>query len=265
MPPVVVLLTPGPFISAYYGQSFQADEMGIELVEGPDLMVDDGYVHKRTTRGLRRVDVVYRRIDDAFPDPLAFRADSMSGVPRLMAAKSLGNVTIVDAVGTGIADDKAVHRYVPQMIRFFLAEEPLLENGPTWQCGNVDDCSHVLDRLPELVVKDVNGSGGYGLLVGPHSSRETIAEFHRKIVSAPGRLIAQPTLSLSKCPTFVESGVAPRHVDLRPYALCGNGHDGNIDVPLVPGALTRVALPAGSLVVNSRQGGGTKDTRAVDQ
>lgn len=263
--PVVVLLTPGPFNSAYYEHSFLADEMGIELVEGPDLIVDDGYVHMRTTRGLRRVDVVYRRIDDAFLDPLAFRADSMLGVPGLMAAYRAGNVTIANAVGTGIADDKAVYCYVPQMISFFLAEEPLLANVPTWQCGNQDDCSYVLDHLPELVVKDVNKSGGYGMLVGPHSSRETIAEFRQKIVATPGRYIAQPTLSLSTCPTLVESGVAPRHVDLRPYVLCGAGKDGNIDGRLVPGALTRVALPDGSLVVNSSQGGGTKDTWVVDQ
>jgi len=263
--PVVVLLTPGPFNSAYYEHSFLADEMGIELVEGPDLIVDDGLVHMRTTRGLRRVDVVYRRIDDAFLDPLAFRADSMLGVPGLMAAYRAGNVTIANAVGTGIADDKAIYCYVPQMIRFFLAEEPLLENVPTWQCGNPDDYAYVLEHLSELVVKDVNGSGGYGMLVGPHSSKDTISDFRQKIIASPARYIAQPTLSLSTCPTFVESGVAPRHVDLRPYVLCGAGHDGRIDVRLVPGALTRVALPEGSLVVNSSQGGGTKDTWVVDQ
>ncbi len=263
--PVVVLLTPGPFNSAYYEHSFLADEMGIELVEGPDLIVDDGLVHMRTTRGLRRVDVVYRRIDDAFLDPLAFRADSMLGVPGLMAAYRAGNVTIANAVGTGIADDKAIYCYVPQMIRFFLAEEPLLDNVPTWQCGNPDDYAYVLEHLSELVVKDVNGSGGYGMLVGPHSSKDTISDFRQKIIASPARYIAQPTLSLSTCPTFVESGVAPRHVDLRPYVLCGAGHDGRIDVRLVPGALTRVALPEGSLVVNSSQGGGTKDTWVVDQ
>lgn len=190
--PVVVLLTPGQFNSANYEHSFLADEMGIELVEGPDLIVDDGFVHMRTTRGLRRVDVVYRRVDDSFLDPLAFRADSMSGVPGLMAAYRAGNVTIANAVGTGTADDKAIYCYVPQMIRFVLGEEPLLEKFPPWQCGNQDDYGYVLEHLPELVVKDVNGSGGHGMLVGPHLSRETIAEPRQKIVASPARYSAQP-------------------------------------------------------------------------
>jgi uncharacterized circularly permuted ATP-grasp superfamily protein len=256
--PTVVILTPGAFNSAYYEHSFLADEMGIELVEGADLVVQDLVVYTRTTRGPQRVDVIYRRIDDAFLDPLAFRPDSMLGVPGLMAAYRAGNVTIADAVGTGIADDKAIYTYVPDMIRFFLGQEPILRNVPTWKCAVDEDRTYVVEHLRELVVKDVHGSGGYGMLVGPHSSATQREEFARKILASPGSYIAQPTLSLSTCPTFVDSGVAPRHVDLRPYVLMGR------EIRLVPGGLTRVALRAGSVVVNSSQGGGTKDTWVVE-
>jgi uncharacterized circularly permuted ATP-grasp superfamily protein len=256
--PTVVLLTPGSYNSAYYEHSFLADEMGVELVEGADLMVEDLIVYMRTTRGRQRVDVIYRRIDDAFLDPLTFRPDSALGVPGLMAAYRAGNVTLANAVGAGIADDKAVYTYVPEMVRFFLGEEPILKNVPTFRCSEPDQRGHVLDRLHELVVKDVHGSGGYGMLVGPHASVAERAAFAEKIKATPERYIAQPTLSLSTCPTFVDSGVAPRHVDLRPFVLAGR------DIRIVPGGLTRVALRQGSLVVNSSQGGGTKDTWVLD-
>jgi len=257
--PTVVLLTPGAYNSAYYEHSFLADEMGIELVEGADLVVQDLVVYTRTTQGLQRVDVIYRRIDDAFLDPLMFRPDSAIGVPGLMSAYRAGNVTIANAVGTGIADDKAIYTYVPEMIRFYLGEEPILANVPTYKCALEDDRKYVLEHLSELVVKDVQGSGGYGMLVGPHAAKTEIEIFTRKIRAEPARYIAQPTLALSTCPTFVESGVAPRHVDLRPFVLMGR------EVKIVPGGLTRVALREGSLVVNSSQGGGTKDTWVVDK
>jgi uncharacterized circularly permuted ATP-grasp superfamily protein len=256
--PTVVLLTPGSYNSAYYEHSFLADEMGIELVEGADLVVDNLVVYMRTTRGLQRVDVIYRRIDDPFVDPIAFRPDSTLGVPGLMAAYRAGNVTIANAPGAGVADDKAVYCFVPEMIRFFLGEEPLLQNVPTWQCAKPDELSHVLAHLHELVVKDVQGSGGYGMLVGPHASATERADFAERIRKYPQRYIAQPTLSLSTCPTFVDRGVAPRHVDLRPFVLTGR------EIRIVPGGLTRVALREGSLVVNSSQGGGTKDTWVLD-
>jgi uncharacterized circularly permuted ATP-grasp superfamily protein len=256
--PTVVLLTPGSYNSAYYEHSFLADEMGVELVEGADLMVEDLVVYMRTTRGRQRVDVVYRRIDDAFLDPLTFRPDSALGVPGLIAAYRTGNVTLANAVGAGIADDKAVYTYVPEMVRFFLGEEPILKNVPTFRCSEADERAEVLDRLHELVVKDVHGSGGYGMLVGPHATKAERAAFAERIKATPERYIAQPTLSLSTCPTFVESGVAPRHVDLRPFVLAGR------DIRIVPGGLTRVALREGSLVVNSSQGGGTKDTWVLD-
>jgi uncharacterized circularly permuted ATP-grasp superfamily protein len=256
--PTVALLTPGAYNSAYYEHSFLADEMGIELVEGVDLVVEDLVVYMRTTRGLQRVDVIYRRIDDDFLDPLAFRSDSRLGVPGLIAAYRAGNVTIANAVGAGIADDKAIYIYVPEMIRFFLGEEPILRNVPTWRCGDAEDRAYVLDHLAELVVKDVHGSGGYGMLVGPHATRAACEAFAAKIRARPNAYIAQPTLALSTCPTFVDSGVAPRHVDLRPFVLLGR------EVRIVPGGLTRVALKEGSLVVNSSQGGGTKDTWVVD-
>jgi len=256
--PTVVLLSPGAYNSAYYEHTFLADEMGIEIVEGADLVVDEDVVYMRTTQGLERIDVIYRRIDDAFLDPQVFRPDSMLGVAGLMSAYRAGNVTLANAVGAGIADDKAVYTYVPEMVRFFLGEEPILRNVPTWKCAEADDRAYVLDHLAELVVKDVHGSGGYGMLVGPHATVAERAAFAEVIRSKPDRYIAQPTLSLSTCPTFVEQGIAPRHVDLRPFVLCGR------DIHIVPGGLTRVALREGSLVVNSSQGGGTKDTWVID-
>ncbi len=256
--PVVALMTPGAFNSAYYEHTFLADEMGIEIVEGIDLFVDDLKVYMRTTRGPQRVDVIYRRIDDAFLDPLVFRKDSALGVPGLMAAYRAGNVTLANAVGAGIADDKAVYTYVPEMIRFFLGEEPILLNVPTYKCSDAGERAHVLENLKDLVVKNVHGSGGYGMLVGPHATAAERAEFVERIKATPDRYIAQPTLSLSTCPTFVDKGIAPRHVDLRPFVLFGR------DIRLVPGGLTRVALRDGSLVVNSSQGGGTKDTWVID-
>jgi uncharacterized circularly permuted ATP-grasp superfamily protein len=252
--PTVVLLTPGHFNSAYYEHSFLADLMGIELVEGQDLFVEGEYVWMRTTEGPKKVDVIYRRIDDAFIDPLCFRPDSMLGVPGLMDVYRSGGVTICSAPGAGVADDKAVYTFVPEMIRFYLGEEPILQNVPTWQCGKSDDLRYVLDNLSELVVKEVHGSGGYGMLVGPKSTKDQVEAFRSKILADPGNYIAQPTLALSTTPTFVAEGVAPRHVDLRPYCLVGER------IELVPGALTRVALKEGSLVVNSSQGGGVKDT-----
>ena len=252
--PTVVILTPGHFNSAYYEHSLLADLMGVELVEGQDLFVEGEFVWMRTTEGPRRVDVIYRRIDDAYLDPLCFRPDSMLGIPGLMDVYRSGGVSICSAPGAGVADDKAVYTYVPEMIRFYLGEEPILHNVPTWQCGKSDDMKYVLANLPELVVKEVHGSGGYGMLVGPKSSREEVERFRAKIVEDPGNYIAQPTLALSSVPTFVEEGVAPRHVDLRPYCLVGER------IELVPGGLTRVALKEGSLVVNSSQGGGVKDT-----
>jgi uncharacterized circularly permuted ATP-grasp superfamily protein len=252
--PTVVILTPGPFNSAYYEHSFLADLMGVELVEGQDLFVDGAFVYMRTTEGPRRVDVIYRRIDDAYIDPLCFRPDSMLGIPGLMDVYRSGGVSICSAPGAGVADDKAVYCYVPEMIRFYLGEEPILQNVPTWQCAKPDDLGHVLDKLDELVVKEVHGSGGYGMLVGPKCTKSEIEAFRAKIVENPGNYIAQPTLALSTVPTFVDEGVAPRHVDLRPYCLVGER------IELVPGGLTRVALKDGSLVVNSSQGGGVKDT-----
>jgi uncharacterized circularly permuted ATP-grasp superfamily protein len=255
--PTVVVLTPGHFNSAYYEHSFLADEMGVELVEGQDLVVEDGFVFMRTTEGRKRVHVVYRRIDDDFLDPLVFRADSALGVPGLMASYRMGRVTIVNAVGAGVADDKAIYCHVPEMIRFYLGEEPLIANVPTWDCSRPAELSHVLANLEDLVVKNVHGSGGYGMLVGPTSTKGERAEFAERLSARPETYIAQPTLALSTCPTYVESGVAPRHVDLRPFVLTG------ARTRIVPGGLTRVALREGSLVVNSSQGGGTKDTWVV--
>jgi uncharacterized circularly permuted ATP-grasp superfamily protein len=252
--PTVALLTPGSYNSAYYEHAFLAQQMGIELVEGQDLTVRDGNVYMRTTRGLARVHVIYRRIDDDFLDPTAFREDSMLGVPGLFDAYRAGRVTLANAVGTGVADDKSVYPYVPDMIRFYLDETPILANVPTWRLRDPDDLRYVLDHLPELVVKEVHGAGGYGMLIGPAATRAEIAEFRTRIIADPARYIAQPTLALSTCPTFVESGLAPRHIDFRPYVLSGR------EIRIVPGGLTRVALREGSLVVNSSQGGGTKDT-----
>jgi len=252
--PTVVILTPGHFNSAYYEHSFLADLMGVELVEGQDLFVEGEFVWMRTTEGPKRVDVIYRRIDDAFLDPLCFRPESMLGVPGLMDVYRSGGVSICSAPGAGVADDKAVYTYVPEMVRFYLGEEPILNNVPTWKCGQAEDLKYVLAHLPELVVKEVHGSGGYGMLVGPKASSEEVERFRARILDDPGNYIAQPTLALSTTPTFVAEGVAPRHVDLRPYCLVGER------IELVPGGLTRVALKEGSLVVNSSQGGGVKDT-----
>ena len=255
--PVVVVLTPGQYNSAYFEHAFLAQQMGVELVEAADLFVKDGHVYMHTTSGHQRVDVIYRRIDDVYLDPLAFREDSVLGVPGLLACYRAGNVAIANAIGTGVADDKSMYPHVPDMIRFYLGEEPILRNVPTWQLRKPEDLSYALAHLPELVVKEVQGSGGYGMLVGPAATRAEIDEFRRRIEADPANYIAQPTLALSTCPTFVESGVAPRHLDLRPFVLCGK------DYAIAPGGLTRVALREGSLVVNSSQGGGTKDTWVV--
>jgi uncharacterized circularly permuted ATP-grasp superfamily protein len=256
--PNVVVLTPGQYNSAYFEHAFLAQQMGVELVDGNDLFVRGEMVYMRTTQGPQRVDVIYRRIDDDFLDPLAFRKDSMLGVPGLFSAYRAGNVTLANAVGTGIADDKAIYVHVPEMIRFYCGEEPILSNVPTWELSKPEDRDYVLAHLPELVVKEVHGSGGYGMLVGPTSTTEEIKLFREKIVAEPEKYIAQPTLSLSTCPTYVESGIAPRHIDLRPYVLSGK------EITMVPGGLTRVALKEGSLVVNSSQGGGTKDTWVLE-
>jgi uncharacterized circularly permuted ATP-grasp superfamily protein len=258
--PTVVLLTPGVYNSAYYEHSFLADKLGVELVEGRDLFVKDDLVFMRTTQGPKRVDVIYRRIDDDFLDPLAFRADSVLGVPGLMSVYQAGNVTLANAVGTGIADDKAVYSYMPAIVKFYLGEEPILRNVPTWCCREAEHLAYVLDNLEQLVVKEVHGSGGYGMLIGPKSDKAMIAAFRAKLKSNPKNFIAQPTLALSTCPTCVEEGVAPRHVDLRPFVLTGRDR-----IRIVPGGLTRVALKRGSLVVNSSQGGGTKDTWVLDR
>ena len=253
--PTIALLTPGPYNSAFYEHSFLADKLGVELVEGTDLFVRDDVVYMRCTDGPRRVDVIYRRVDDDFLDPLVFRPDSALGVPGLIGAFEAGNVALANAPGTGVADDKAVYSYMPEIVRFFTGADPLLENVPTWRCREPEALAYVLDHLAELVVKEVNGSGGYGMLVGPTASKAEIETFRRKLKRCPEGFIAQPTLALSTCPTFVESGLAPRHVDLRPFVLTGAD-----EVRITPGGLTRVALKAGSLVVNSSQGGGTKDT-----
>ncbi len=257
--PTVCILTPGAFNSAYYEHCFLADEMGVEVVEGPDLFVEDDIVFMRTTAGPRRVDVIYRRLDDDYLDPRAFRPDSMLGVPGLMAAYRAGNVSLANAPGCGIADDKAIYPYVPEMIRFYLAEEPILANVPTYLCEREDDRAYVLEHIGELVVKLAQGSGGYGMLVGPHSTAAQREEFSVRIRANPAQYIAQPTLALSTVPTLSGEAVAPRHVDLRPFVLSTREQ-----VRIVPGGLTRVALRDGSLVVNSSQGGGTKDTWVLE-
>ena len=257
--PCVVVLTPGPYNSAYYEHSFLADKIGVELVEGSDLFVKDAVVYMRTTQGPKRVDVIYRRIDDEFLDPLAFRPDSAIGVPGLMTAYEAGTVTLANAVGTGVADDKAVYSYMPEIIRFFTGEEPILKNVPTYRCREPDALAYTLEHLAELVVKQVDGSGGYGMLIGPTASKAQIETFRAKLMAQPEGFIAQPTLALSTCPTLVADGIAPRHVDLRPFVLTGADK-----VRVAPGGLTRVALAEGSLVVNSSQGGGTKDTWVLD-
>ena len=260
--PTVVLLTPGAYNSAYFEHTFLAQQMGIELVEGRDLFVKHETVYMRTTQGPQRVDVIYRRLDDDFLDPLAFRKDSMLGVPGLLSAYRAGRVTLANAIGTGVADDKSIYPYVPEMVRFYLGEESLLNNVKTYMLRKPDDLKYVLEHLPELVVKEVHGAGGYGMLVGPASTKQEIEDFRARIIADPEKYIAQPTLALSHCPTFVDGekpgGIAPRHLDLRPFVLSGK----NID--MVPGGLTRVALLEGSLVVNSSQGGGTKDTWVLE-
>jgi uncharacterized circularly permuted ATP-grasp superfamily protein len=256
--PVVVVLTPGMYNSAYFEHAFLAQQMGVELVEGQDLFVQDNAVFTRTTRGPQRVDVIYRRVDDDFLDPLVFRPDSTLGVPGLLSAYRAGRVTLANAIGTGIADDKSIYPYVPDMIEFYLGEKPLLANVPTYKCRNRDEMEQALARLPELVVKEVHNAGGYGMLVGPASTTAQVEAFRAKIRQDPANFIAQPTLALSTCPTYVDSGIAPRHIDLRPYVLSGK------QISIVPGGLTRVALRDGSLVVNSSQGGGTKDTWVLE-
>ncbi len=256
--PCVAILTPGHYNSAYYEHCFLADEMGVEVVEGPDLFVEDDVVFMRTTSGPKRVDVLYRRVDDDYLDPKVFRPESALGVPGIFGAYRAGNITLANAPGAGIADDKAIYPFVPEMIRFYLGEEPLLSNVPTFLCEREEDRAHVLANIGKLVVKLARGSGGYGMLVGPHSTKAEQAEFAARILAKPADYIAQPTLALSTVPTLSGNVIAPRHVDLRPYVLMGK------EVRIVPGGLTRVALREGSLVVNSSQGGGTKDTWVID-
>ncbi len=257
--PTVVLLTPGAYNSAYFEHAFLAQQMGIELVEGQDMFVKDGFVYMRTTRGPTRVDVIYRRVDDDFLDPLVFRADSTLGVAGLLQSYRAGKVTLANAIGTGVADDKSIYPYVPAMIQFYLNEQPILNNVPTYELCKKDDLNYALAHLHELVVKEVHGSGGYGMLIGPAATAAQRDDFRERILQNPEKYIAQPTLSLSTCPTFVDAGIAPRHIDLRPFILSGKA------VRMVPGGLTRVALKEGSLVVNSSQGGGTKDTWVLEQ
>jgi uncharacterized circularly permuted ATP-grasp superfamily protein len=252
--PTVVVLTPGMYNSAYFEHAFLAQQMGVELVEGQDLFVKDSFLYMRTTRGPKRVDVIYRRVDDDFLDPKVFRSTSTLGCAGLMDVYRAGHVSICNAVGTGIADDKSIYPYVPQMIEFYLGEKPILNNVPTFQCRKKDDLAYTLANLDKLVVKEVHGAGGYGMLVGPAATKAEIEEFRQVLIAKPDGYISQPTLSLSSSPTYVESGIAPRHIDLRPFVLSGKS------VQMVPGGLTRVALKEGSLVVNSSQGGGTKDT-----
>ncbi|MCE2914579.1 MAG: circularly permuted type 2 ATP-grasp protein [Rubrivivax sp.] len=256
--PTCVLLTPGMYNSAYFEHAFLAQQMGIEIVEGQDLFVREGFVYMRTTQGPRRVDVIYRRVDDDFLDPTHFRKDSTLGCAGLLDVYRAGNITLANAIGTGIADDKSIYPYVPKMIEFYLGETPILQNVPTYQCRDPKQLEHVLANLDKLVVKEVHGAGGYGMLVGPAASKAEIEEFRDVLKARPDNYIAQPTLALSTCPTYVESGIAPRHIDLRPFVLSGTS------VQTVPGGLTRVALKAGSLVVNSSQGGGTKDTWVLE-
>ncbi|MEY5028030.1 MAG: hypothetical protein RLZ63_345 [Pseudomonadota bacterium] len=252
--PTVVVLTPGMYNSAYFEHAFLAQQMGVQLVEGQDLFVKDKFVYMRTTRGPKRVDVIYRRVDDDFLDPEVFRPDSTLGCAGLMQAYKAGHVSICNGVGTGVADDKSIYPYVPDMIKFYLGEAPILKNVPTYMCRKPEDLQYTLANLKDLVVKEVHGAGGYGMLVGPAASQAEIEKFRAALLANPEGYIAQPTLSLSSCPTYVDSGIAPRHIDLRPFVLSGR------TVQMVPGGLTRVALKEGSLVVNSSQGGGTKDT-----
>lgn len=257
--PTVGVLTPGIYNSAYFEHAFLADQMGVELVEGHDLRVVDGKVAMRTTEGYKAIDVLYRRVDDDFLDPLNFNPESALGIPGIMDVYRSGGITIANAPGTGIADDKAIYSYMPDIVEFYTGEKAILENVPTWRCSDPDSLAYVLDNLSELVVKEVHGSGGYGMLIGPTSSKKEIAEFRKKLMNKPGNYIAQPTLSLSTVPIFTKAGLAPRHVDLRPFVLCSPE-----GIDITPGGLTRVALKKGSLVVNSSQGGGTKDTWVLE-
>ncbi|RZL92538.1 MAG: circularly permuted type 2 ATP-grasp protein [Variovorax sp.] len=256
--PTVVVLTPGMYNSAYFEHAFLAQQMGVELVEGQDLFVKDDFVYMRTTRGPKRVDVIYRRVDDDFLDPEVFKPDSTLGCAGLMRAYRAGNVAISNAVGTGVADDKSIYPYVPKMIEFYLNEKPILNNVPTYMCRNKDELEYVIANMKDLVVKEVHGAGGYGMLIGPASTQAEVEEFKKAVLAKPDGYIAQPTLSLSTSPTFVDAGIAPRHIDLRPFVLSGK------EVQMVPGGLTRVALKEGSLIVNSSQGGGTKDTWVLE-
>jgi uncharacterized circularly permuted ATP-grasp superfamily protein len=256
--PTVAVLTPGSYNSAYFEHAFLADQMGVELVEGSDLRVVDGHVAMRTTQGYKQVDVLYRRVDDDFLDPLTFNPNSTLGVPGIMDVYRAGNITIANAPGTGIADDKAIYSYMPEIIEFYTGRKAILGNIPTWRCSEADSLKHVLEHLDELVVKEVHGSGGYGMLVGPTASKKEREAFSAKLKARPSNYIAQPTLALSTCPILTEKGLAPRHVDLRPFVLVSDR------ISIVPGGLTRVALKEGSLVVNSSQGGGTKDTWVLD-
>ncbi|HAR52219.1 circularly permuted type 2 ATP-grasp protein [Roseovarius nubinhibens] len=257
--PVVAVLTPGIYNSAYYEHAFLADQMGVELVEGHDLRVVDGRVAMRTTCGYKPIDVLYRRVDDDFLDPLNFNPESQLGVPGILDVYRAGGITIANAPGTGIADDKAIYSYMPEIVEFYTGERPLLQNVPTWRCSEPDQLAYVLDNLHDLVVKEVHGSGGYGMLIGPAASKKELAAFRRKLTARPGNYIAQPTLSLSTVPIFAQRGLAPRHVDLRPFVLVSPDQ-----IKVTAGGLTRVALKKGSLVVNSSQGGGTKDTWVLE-
>lgn len=257
--PVVAVLTPGIYNSAYFEHAFLADQMGAELVEGHDLRIVDGRVAMRTTQGYQAIDVLYRRLDDDYLDPLSFRPDSMLGVPGIMDVYLSGGITIANAPGTGIADDKAIYSYIPDIIRFYTGEEPVLQNVPTWRCSDPESLAYVLAHLPELVVKEVHGSGGYGMLVGPAASKRELADFTAKLKCRPANYIAQPTLALSTVPILTKKGLAPRHVDLRPFVLVSPDK-----IDITPGGLTRVALKKGSLVVNSSQGGGTKDSWVLE-
>lgn len=258
--PVVAVLTPGIHNSAYYEHSFLADQMGAELVEGHDLRVVDGRIAMRTTRGYAPIDVLYRRVDDEYLDPLSFNPDSQLGVPGIMDVYRAGGITIANAPGTGIADDKAIYSYIPEIIEFYTGEKAILKNVPTWRCAESDALAYVLDNLEDLVVKEVHGSGGYGMLIGPAASKRELAAFTKKLKARPANYIAQPTLSLSTVPILTKKGLAPRHVDLRPFVLVSPNR-----TEITPGGLTRVALKEGSLVVNSSQGGGTKDTWVLEE
>ena len=258
-PPCVAVLTPGIHNSAYYEHSFLADKMGVELVEGHDLRVVDGRIAMRTTQGYQHIDVLYRRVDDDYLDPMNFNPDSALGVPGIMDVYRAGGITIANAPGTGIADDKAIYSYIPEIVEFYTGEKAILKNVPTWRCSDPDSLGYVLDNLADLVVKEVHGSGGYGMLIGPTATRKDLRAFEKKLRARPGNYIAQPTLALSTVPIFTREGLAPRHVDLRPFVLVSPDK-----IDITPGGLTRVALQKGSLVVNSSQGGGTKDTWVLE-